>query len=143
MTKFAIDIGGVIVNKTTRKVYNGALKTIRLFVEKYGINNIYIISKAKDKWIKANLKLFEKICFCQQTGVDKNNIIFVPEYIDKQTKCKSLGIDYMIDDSIKVVRFMLKIDCVPIWFGANKTFDDKIIVIKDWKRMRKLICRLK
>ena len=96
MIKVAFDIGGVIVNKVSRVPYEDSLMSIRLFVEKLKPENVYILSKAKDKWIKSNLELFERINFYEQTGITRNNVIFVDEYIDKQKVCANLSIDYML-----------------------------------------------
>tara|TARA_B110000037_G_C16899433_1_gene415550 strand:- start:98 stop:544 length:447 start_codon:yes stop_codon:yes gene_type:complete len=143
----AFDIGGVIVDKMTRKPFKEALMSIKLFVEKLGKKNVFILSKAKNKWILLNLKLFDDINFYKYTGVLIKNIIFVDEYIDKQTICKKHNINYMIDDSVKVIRFMQSIDTVVIWFGNhNKIIDDDVNIIykkaKTWKHIRKILNKI-
>ena len=141
--KVAFDIGGVIVDKTSRTPYQGALMSIRMFTDKLKPENVYILSKAKDKWIKANLELFDSIDFYNRTNILKANIIFVDEYVDKQVQCNHLGIQYMIDDSIKVIRFMQDIETKAIWFGKhNKPQEDlDYIDAPTWKSIRKFLAR--
>lgn len=144
MIKVAFDIGGVIVNKVSRVPYEDSLMSIRLFVEKLKPENVYILSKAKDKWIKSNLELFERINFYEQTGITRNNVIFVDEYIDKQKVCANLSIDYMIDDSIKVIRFLQNIDTTPIWFGNHNEPIEKLAYVNapKWRSIRKILNKI-
>ena len=143
-TTVAFDIGGVIVNKISRVPYNESLISIKLYVEKLKPSNVYILSKAKNKWIKNNLELFDKIDFYNKTGIIPENVIFVDEYIDKQTVCNKLGINYMIDDSIKVIRYMQYIDTIPIWFGNNNLSVEnlKYINAPKWKSIRKILQKI-
>jgi len=144
-TKVAFDIGGVIVNKTSREPYPEALISIKLYVEKLKPENVYILSKAKDKWIKANIELFERLDFYNVTGVTKDNVIFVDEYVDKRKKCEQLDITYMIDDSVKVIRFMQDINTTPIWFGEhNVPTTEKLeyVNVPKWKHLRKLLNKI-
>jgi hypothetical protein len=142
--KVAFDIGGVIVNKITRKIFHNALMSIRLYVEKLGSKNVYILSKAKNKWIILNLKLFKDIDFYKNTGILRENTIFVNEYIDKQIICKKYDINYMVDDSIKVIRFMQSINTNAIWFGNHNKCDDlKYKNAKTWKKIRKILNKIK
>ena len=143
-TTVAFDIGGVIVNKISRVPYNESLISIKLYVEKLKPSNVYILSKAKNKWIKNNLELFDKIDFYNKTGIIPENVIFVDEYIDKQTVCNKLGINYMIDDSIKVIRYMQYIDTIPIWFGNNNLLVENLTYINapKWKSIRKFLQKI-
>ena len=148
-TKIGFDIGGVIVDTSTREPFEGALVTIKLAIEKFGKENIFIISKAKYEWIKSNLELFEKLNFYEVTGVKKDHVHFVDEFEDKKDKCTKLGVTYMIDDEIKVVKFCSESDSiVPIWFERTKEeclklhLDDKVIPCKTWKSIRKLLSRI-
>ena len=76
-TTVAFDIGGVIVNKISRVPYNESLISIKLYVEKLKPINVYILSKAKNKWITNNLELFDKIDFYNKTGIIPKNVIFL------------------------------------------------------------------
>lgn len=143
-----IDIGGVIVDKTTRLVLPDAIMSIRLLIDKYGTDSIFIISKAKDKWVTANREMLDKEEFYNKTGFDIKNLYFVDEYEDKKTMCDKLKIDYMIDDSIKVIRFLLNTTTTPIWFDKEKMTDfskrdsKKIIIARSWKTIRKIFQKL-
>lgn len=144
MVKIAFDIGGVIVNKSTRELIDGGIKSIKLCCEKYTPDNIYIISKAKDKWIKANEQMLSDVNFFELTGFLSKNVYYVNEYIDKQTLCNKLKINYMVDDSIKVIRYMLEIDTIPMWFGEVNDIlkNNRIILVKNYSKLRKRINKI-
>jgi len=107
--KIAFDIGGVIIDIDNEIIFDEAIMSINLFVKKFGKENIYIISKAKQKYIQKNMDHFSKVNFFKKTNMKIDNVIFVPEYIDKQYWCKKLNINYMIDDYIKIIRCILDI----------------------------------
>ena len=106
MTRFAFDIGGVIVNIKTETIDDESVTSIKLVVEKYGNSNVFIISKAKDKYIKLNQERLENFKFYEKTGFLKENVYFCNEYSDKAKLCDNLNIDYMVDDSLKVIKFL-------------------------------------
>eukprot|EP01080_Neovahlkampfia_damariscottae_P003550 gene3550-6285_t len=146
MTRIGFDIGGVIVDTSTREPYEGALMSIKLAVEKYGAENIFVVSKAKNFWIKQNLELFEKLNFYEITGMKKENIYFVDEFKDKKEKCLQLGINFMIDDEAKVIRSCLESKVItPIWYERSKEecFDERIVPCKSWTSIRKFLNKTK
>lgn len=106
MTRFAFDLRGVIINKSTEEIDHEAVTSIKLVVEKYGKNNIFIISKAKNKYIDINKKRLNDYNFFKKTGMLKCNLYFCNEYSDKSKLCANLNIDYMIDDSLKVIKYL-------------------------------------
>lgn len=139
MTKFAFDLRGVIVNKDDCKISDETIKTINMTVQKFKPENVYIISKAKEKWIEINKKRLADIDFFNRTGMIKENVYFVDEYEDKGILCKKLGIDYMIDDSVKVLRYL---ECNSFWFGVKhnaQTITNTVIPTPQWKTFRKKI----
>lgn len=115
-TTVAFDIGGVIVNKISRIPYKESLISIKLYVEKLKPSNVYILSKAKNKWITNNLELFDKIDFYNKTGIISKNVIFVDEYIDT----------------------------IPIWFGNNNLLVENLNYINapKWKSIRKILQKI-
>ena len=104
--RFAFDIGGVIINYETNKIDDEAICSIKLVVEKYGKENVFIISKAKNKYIKLNKERLRDYNFYDKTGFFKSNLYFCDEYADKAKLCDKLKIDFMIDDSIKVIKYL-------------------------------------
>jgi len=84
MTKFALDLRGVIVDKETETITEEAIMSVRHVVEKFGKDNVYIISKAKNRWIKANHERLAKCNFFEETGMEKSNLYFCDEYEDKK-----------------------------------------------------------
>ena len=93
MTKIAFDLRGVIVDKVSETITDEAIMSVRLAVEKFKNDNIYIISKAKNKWIKLNIERLKNCSFFEKTGMTNSNLYFVDEYEDKETMCKKLEID--------------------------------------------------
>ena len=141
MPKFAFDLRGVIVDKDKGEISHDAISSIRLVVEKYGVDNVYIISKAKSKWIDINRVRLRDCDFYERTGMVKKNTYFVDEYEDKEKMCKKLEITYMIDDSIKVMRHLT--NTLGWLFSPKETvLLDNTIRISSWKKLRKKICKI-
>ena len=146
--RIGFDIGGVIVDQKTREVFTESYMSIRLCIEKFKPENVYIVSKARNQWITSNKKLLTETDFYNTTGLLEENVYFVNEYEDKATMCEKLQLDYLVDDSVKVIKFLLKTNTTGIWFGVNSTscLDkkdlQKIHVAKKWKNIRKLFSRL-
>ena len=147
MTKFAFDLRGVIVDKESETIMEDAINSVKLTVEKFTTSNIYIISKAKDKWIKINRERLKDTNFFERTGMLKTNLYFVDEYDDKEKMCKKLGIDYMIDDSVKVLRYLT---CKSFLFGSDKYMktiyshhNTETTCLPTWKHLRKEIAKIK
>jgi hypothetical protein len=141
MVKFAFDLRGVIVDKDSGEISDEAITSIRLVVEKFGSENVYIISKAKSKWIDINRIRLKNRDFYRLTGAIEKNTYFVDNYEDKEKMCNKLGITYMVDDSIKVMKYLTKT------FGWLFTKKDtvllnNIVIINNWKNLRKRISRL-
>lgn len=58
-TRFAFDLGGVIVERGAMEniITEESLPSVRLAVEKFGPDNVFIISKAKEKYVERNMEL--------------------------------------------------------------------------------------
>lgn len=143
MNKIAFDLRGVIVDKITGLISDECIMSIKLTVEKLKKENVYIISKAKDKWININKERLKNIDFFKRTGMLNKNLYFVNEYEDKEKLCKKLNINYMVDDSIKVIRCL---SCNSFLFGVNNV-DKRInlsnnICIASWKKFRKKLNKI-
>ena len=113
-----------------------------------GAENIFVISKARDKYIKKSKEVFEENKIYQVTGLFRHHMHFVHDYVDKRKICDKLKIDYMIDDSIKVIRCLLdsKITTA-IWFGDKVTDEfestGNVVSIKSLKILRKWLEKTK
>lgn len=146
--KIGFDIGGVIVDQKTREVFPECYMSIKLCIEKFRPDNIFIVSKARNKWVDENKKMLKESNFYSLTGFLETNVYFVDEYKDKATMCEKLQLDYLVDDSVKVIKFLLETNTIGIWFGPNNTSclnkDDlkKIHVANTWKNLRKLFSKL-
>lgn len=141
MVKFAFYLRGVIVDKDSGEISDEAITSIRLVVEKFGSENVYIISKAKSKWIDINRTRLKNRDFYRLTGTMEKNTYFVDNYEYKEKMCNKLGITYMIDDSIKVMKYLTKT------FGWLFTKKDTVLlnniaIINNWKNLRKRISRI-
>lgn len=128
-TKIAFDIGGVIFNEEAFELTREAIKSVVEIIQKFHRNNVYIISKAGLKIREIIMLKLDESDFFHITGLNRNNVHFVFEYEDKVTKCMELGINYIIDDHIKIIRFILhepKCSTIPVWFGDNTTKVDSL-----------------
>ena len=152
MTKFAFDLRGVIVDKETETITEEAIMSVRHTVEKFGKDNVYIISKAKNRWIKANHERLAKCNFFKKTGMLNSNLYFCDEYEDKQKLCSKLSIDYMVDDSRKVLKHLVGTPCIPFFFGVKKEQQERQeqqeqqeqdwVCLPTWKHFRKKIIKI-
>lgn len=142
--KIGFDIGGVIVDAKTRELFTESYRTIKLCIEKYKPENVYIISKAKSHWIDITKKMLEETNFYKLTNFLEENIYFVNEYGDKAVLCGKLQLNYFVDDSIKVIKFLLDTNTIGIWFDPcdmtclHKNDLKKIHIVKTWKSIRKI-----
>lgn len=70
-TRIAFDLGGVIIRREA--VENFLIPesdiSVKLAVQKFGAENVFIISKAKDKYIQRNIDLLNNVKFFAATGL--------------------------------------------------------------------------
>jgi hypothetical protein len=143
--KIGFDVGGVILDQTTRELITESYKTIKLCIEKYKPENVFIVSKARNHWIDLTKQMFIDTQFYEFTNFLDKNIYFVDEYEDKAIMCEKLQINYFVDDSVKVIKFLLDTDTKGIWYNPSctscltKTELKKIHIVKTWKNIRKLL----
>lgn len=78
-TKIAFDLGGVILHREALDnfIVEESDVSVKLTVEKFGAENVYIISKAKDKYIQRNVELLVNQKFLEKTGLKQQNLYFV------------------------------------------------------------------
>ena len=145
-TRIAFDLGGVIILREA--VENFLIQesdvSVRLAVQKFGADNVFIISKAKEKYQQRNVDLLDKVKFFDKTGLKRQNIYFVDEYEDKAILMKKIGITYILDDSIKIAKDCTANGLKPILFGEHEDFlkqnkDLKLMHARNWKNFRKLL----
>ena len=96
-----------------------SLISVKLTVQKFGPENVFVISKAKDKYIERNIELLKKHDFFNSTGLRIENIRFVNEYEDKGVIGKKEKINYILDDSVKVAKIAIEAGFTPILFGHH------------------------
>lgn len=145
--RIAFDIGGVI--RVDDTISDEMIMSIKLVIDKFKQHNVFIISKAKNKWITKNKEFLLFHNFYEKTGFNIDNVYYVNEYADKRIICDKLEINYMIDDSTKVIRYLLDSNTISIWFGLSndiacidKKDRNKVILAKSWKFIRKFFAKL-
>ena len=85
--------------------------------------------------------------FFEETNFLQDHVIFCNEYDDKTELVKKLKINIFIDDHIKVIQNMVKLNQMDkvIWFNKNvdlklidKKYRNKIILTNKWNRIIKI-----
>lgn len=145
--RIGIDFGKTIGLIENDKPFDNCYSVIKFFKNKFGIENIYIISKAKKEM---RIKISEwllKNNFFEETNFLQDHFIFCNEYDDKTELVKKLKINIFIDDHIKVIQNMVKLNQMDkvIWFNKNvdlklidKKYRSKIILTNKWNRIIKI-----
>ena len=118
----AFDLGGVIIERGAFEnfIVEESFSSVKLAVEKFGRDNVFIISKAKQKYIDRNLTLLKEKGFITGTNLREENIYFVNEYEDKGELGKKLQLDYILDDSLKVAKIVKEAGFKAIVFGDHE-----------------------
>ena len=145
--RIGIDFGKTIGLTENDKPFPNCYSVIKFFKNKFGIENIYVISKAKKEM---RIKISEwllKNNFFEETNFLQDHVIFCNEYDDKTELVKKLKINIFIDDHIKVIQNMVKLNQMDkvIWFNKNvdlklidKKYRNKIILTNKWNRIIKI-----
>ena len=150
MTRIGLDFGKTIAVTDSLPFYH-SFETIKHIVCKYGIENVFIISKAREKMRKDILKWFKTYNFFKKTGIIKNNVFFVREYVDKVTLVKKMNINVFIDDHFKVISRLVELEIIfkVIWFNEKgnirlipKTLRKKVVISNKWNRISKIISKI-
>lgn len=145
--RIGIDFGKTIGLIENDKPFTNCYSVIKFFKNKFGIKNIYVISKAKKEM---RIKISEWLLnnnFFEETNFLQDHVIFCNEYDDKTELVKKLKINIFIDDHIKVIQNMVKLNQMDkvIWFNKNvdlklidKKYRSKIILTNKWNRIIKI-----
>ncbi|VBB17613.1 hypothetical protein YASMINEVIRUS_76 [Yasminevirus sp. GU-2018] len=126
MHRIGIDFGNTIGEVDVDPDTKG-FSVIRMFVDKYGSSNMFIVSKAGDEMKNRIEEWLVKNNFFATTNFLKENVIFVKEYFDKRDVVIKNKIDVFIDDHYKVVSSLCDVPTIKhiVWF--NKKGDIKLI----------------
>ena len=149
--KIGIDFGKTIGVVEKNEPYPNSFKTINYLTNFYGNENIFIISKAREKMKKKIINWLNIKEFTKTTNFLEKNIYFCDNYEDKAKLVEKYKINVFIDDHIKVIRVisvlpqMIKI----IWFNENtnikeieKKYRQKIVIIKEWNKIMKTFYKI-
>jgi len=129
VTKFAIDIGGVLTKHMTddqRKNPDskfeeipGAIDGVANLVTHFGAENIFINSSCKQRMQELSLEWLDNIDFYTRTGMKRENVHFVEKRENKYTIWEMYGITHMIDDRVDVIADCVKHGVCALWFMNN------------------------
>eukprot|EP01084_Bolivina_argentea_P254871 428579_1 len=120
-TRIGIDFGNVI-RCDNGQPHHKSFEAIKLIVNKYGADNCYIVSKAKqDAQLKINNWL-QEYEFFDVTGFSMYNVIFVRDYIGKKDIVDRFSINVFIDDKIQNIKTVITANSIikVIWYNNNK-----------------------
>jgi len=148
MIKIGIDFGKTIGLVEDQEPFKDCYSVIRFLKNKYGTENIYIISKAKEIMINKIKNWLNKNNFFEETGLLSVNLIFCENYDDKAKIVKNHKINIFIDDHLKVIKSLSELNQMIkiIWFNKNvdiklinKNKRDKIIITNKWNKIIKIM----
>lgn len=123
-----------------------AIAGVRLLVQKVGAEHIWFVSKAGTKQIATTRLAFEKFKIYQQTGIKKDQILFVSSRRDKIPVIKSLGLEGYIDDRGEIIFSIQNFVKYPLWFCPDIKDADKwahkmkysVRVISGWRQFMEM-----
>lgn len=150
--RIGIDFGKTIGLVEEEKPLKDCYSVIRFLKNNYGNENIYIISKAREMMRIKILEWLLKNNFFEETGFLQDNLIFCNNYEDKKEIVKKLSINVFIDDHIKVIQGISKLDQMikVIWFNKDvniklidKKYRIKINITNKWNRIIKIFHEIK
>lgn len=156
--RIGIDIGGVIIAQDTdepdlfftdeflrAKPFTNCFEIIQKLVEKFGQENIFIISKCGLAVQKKSIQWLKDKDFFSITGFDPANINFCFERHEKAPIAGRLNLNYFIDDRYSVIKYLLPIESIQrlILFCPNETEkelsinnpNDKILEVSSWEEI--------
>lgn len=130
---WGIDIGNVLIKNVSPKTWQyyaehnvpaetivnhlqllpDALVGLRFLIHQVGRENVWIISKAKPEIMRL---AFEKFRIHMATGLDPDQVLFVPQRLDKIPVAKVLELEGFIDDRGEVISSLQSFVKCPIWF---------------------------
>ena len=153
--RIGIDIGGVIVKKVSHDEdtsffsdnflntpeVEGALSSIRVTLETFGIKNVFVVSACGPVVQKKSIEWLAHHNFFGQTRFLEENVYFCRARLDKAPICRALGISCFIDDRVDVLEEMSAVE-YKILFGEHKSKKPGLINTHDWKSVLKLFEKL-
>lgn len=147
MIRIGIDFGKTIGLIEEDNPYENCYNVINFMRNKYEKENIFIISKAKQEMrVKITNWLLNKKFF-EETKLLKENLIFCNDYEDKAKIVAKLKINVFIDDHIKVIQSIAKLEKIKklIWFNKKadirlieKENREKVIISNKWSKIVKI-----
>mmetsp|Transcript_101645 Transcript_101645/g.152322 ORF Transcript_101645/g.152322 Transcript_101645/m.152322 type:complete len:180 (-) Transcript_101645:292-831(-) len=132
-TRVGIDFGNTIGEIDEPCPAPGAVSMIRHLVHKFGPSNVFIVSKAQPSMQMRIQEWLDGQSFYSQTGLLRDNTIFVREYADKAQVVQALGISVFFDDSNKVVRALSPLPGIRriFWMHARDTRLIRLVAKED------------
>ncbi len=120
--RLGIDINGVIIPRQNQPrhrmvlqdVYippiESALHSIQaLVLEKFGPQNVYLISKSSGGRRLKTLRWLSQHHFYEQTGILRGHVYFCETRKDKARICERLQITHFIDDRLEVLSYLTSV----------------------------------
>ncbi len=160
--RIGIDIGGVIIAQDTdepdlffsndflrAKTFPDCFETIKLLIEKFGKENVFIISKCGEKVQRKSRDWLEHNQFFSSTGFLPGHIHFCLERHEKAGLAERLQLNIFIDDRYTVLKHLLPLEQIErlILFCPNETEQelsssnpsDKILQVSSWEEVGKVL----
>jgi len=156
--RLGVDIGGVIISDfdpprshnaeneveeylSKPSETNAFLVLQQLVTEKFGSENVFLVSKAQVNHQKRTLLWLEQTQFFEKTGILPQNLIFCIERFQKREICEELCINYFIDDRFDVLSHVSQVSCMKCCFlFGSRPFeypDSSIIRAPDWNFIKR------
>ena len=107
MTKVGLDFGKTIALIEEDKPFDNAFEIIKMIVNKYTSDNVFIVSKARQETSQFILSWLDHHNFYNLTGFSKENIYFVKDYADKRTIVDRLKINILSMIQLKLLGFYI------------------------------------
>jgi hypothetical protein len=160
--RIGIDIGGVIIAQDTdepdlffsddflrAKPFPNCFETIKILIEKFGSENVFIISKCGEKVQRKSREWLEYNQFFLMTGFVPEHIHFCLERYEKAGIAQTLHLTHLIDDRYTVLKHLLSLKQVErlILFSPNETEQglsrsnpsNKILQVSSWDEVGKIL----
>lgn len=154
--KIGIDLGDTIFDRSVSPSipFKDSFRVIkRLVDERFGAENVYIVSKVNDEQKLRALTRLAEYKFFETTGIPVGNLYFCPERRDKGSICKELGITHFVDDRVEVFHHLTDFVSHCYLFRGNleRQFDQdemnyfhvlkRTVVITAWDQIEGLLLK--
>jgi hypothetical protein len=151
-TRIGIDVGGVLMARgegTQDTIFADAYLTspqcpmafewVKVFVDRFGSQNVFIVSKCGNKIRARTLEWLEHNKFYEITGFDRGNVRFCYQRHEKAGICRDLQITHFIDDRAEVLSYM---NTVPHLYRLGEDGDDGCVESRYGKDDYQTLCRI-